>query len=143
MIRVHVEASFRASPEVIWSRLTDHEGMVDWLPVREIVRHRPGFPDPNGIGAVRTLRGGGLVIEERITDFKPEERIEYVLTAGAPVRDYRGEMVLKPDGEHTRVRWVVRFRTTVPGTGWILSALLRRFLGRGLAQLRPRVESAH
>jgi hypothetical protein len=140
--RVDVEASFRASPGVIWSRLIDHEGMVDWLPVREVVRRRPGFPDPNGIGAVRTFRGGGLVIEERITDFKPEERIEYVLTAGAPVRDYRGAVVLKPDGEYTRIRWVVRFRTTVPGTGWILSALLRQLLGRALARLRPWVESA-
>ncbi|UCE87219.1 MAG: SRPBCC family protein [Deltaproteobacteria bacterium] len=140
MNRVEVEASYRVPPAVVWSRIADHEGLADWLPLREAVRRRRGFPDPNGVGAVRTLRGGGLVVEEEITDFKPEERLEYALLAGAPLREARGEVVLTRDGESTRVRWVVRFRPALPGTGWVVSALLARILERGLDRLRRLLE---
>lgn len=141
MNRIELEAHFRATPEAIWPLLADHERMVEWLPVREVVRRRAGHPDPNGVGAVRTIRGGVLVVEEQIVDFKPNERLEYVLIRGAPVRDQRGEVALARDGEWTRVRWSVCFRPLVPGTGWLIALLLRHALERGFDGLRRLVES--
>ena len=86
MLRIEVEARFAAPPAAVWGWFANHDDMADWFPVREVVRRRRGFSDPDGVGAVRTLRGFGLVFEERITDFKPDERLEYELLAGAPVR---------------------------------------------------------
>ena len=127
-----------APPERVWSILAEHEAMPEWLPVREVVRRRPGGPDPNGLGAVRVVRGGGLAVEERITGFEPPRRLEYRVTAGAPVRGHRGEVRLEPDGDGTRVEWRVEFSPLVPGTGWLLRRAVERLVGRGLEGLDRR-----
>ncbi|HVP27682.1 MAG TPA: SRPBCC family protein [Myxococcota bacterium] len=142
MQEIEVERRIGASPARVWSILSDHEGMRSWMPVREVVRRRPGAPDPNGVGAVRTIRGMGLVIEERITEFEPPARLVYELTEGAPIRDHRGEVTLAPEDGGTRVRWRVRFRPAVPGTGGLLAFVLRRGLAGGLERLARLVEGA-
>lgn len=141
MRSIELEVHLAAAPRTIWALLADHERMPEWMPVREVVRRRAGAPDPNGVGAVRTIRGGGLVVEERITGWKPPERMEYTLVAGAPIRDHRGSIELSPEGGGTRLRWRVRFRPLVPGTGWIAERLLARSLRRGLAALREKLSS--
>jgi hypothetical protein len=50
----------------------------------------------------------------------------YRLVSGVPVRDYRSEMVLDRDGEHTVLRWSSTFRSVVPGTGWLFEKLMAR-----------------
>jgi uncharacterized protein YndB with AHSA1/START domain len=142
MVEIVLEQDVAAEPRRVWELVANHEGMKKWMPVREVVRRRPGSPDPDGVGAVRTIRGSGLVIEERITAFKPPERLEYVLIEGAPVRDHHGEVLLEPRaGGGTHVRWRVRFRPLVPGTGWLLERMLRRALERGLEGLKRRAEA--
>lgn len=138
MERIEVERLIPAPRDKVWAILADHEGMRKWMPVREVVRRRPGSPDPNGVGAVRTIRGMGLVIEEQVTAFEPGERLEYVVTEGAPIRDHLGEVRLSPEAGGTRVRWTVRFRPVVPGTGWLLRAALKRGLEQGLGGLEKR-----
>jgi hypothetical protein len=110
------------------------------MPVREVVRRRSGFPEPNGVGAVRTIRGLGLVIEEQITGWKSGERFEYVLTEGAPLRDHIAEMVLEPAEGGTVVRWCVRFRPLIPGTGAFIERLVRVGLAQGLVRLKRLIE---
>jgi len=130
-----LERTIPAPPERIWALVADHEGMKRWAPVREVVLRRPGSPDPNGVGAVRTVRASGLVLDERITGFKPGERLGYTVLEGAPLRDHAGEIRLEPGDGGTRVRWSVRFRPLVPGTGWLLERVLARGLERALAGL--------
>lgn len=139
---VEVERSVRieAPSRRVWELLADHEGMPTWLPVREVVRRRPGRPDANGVGARRVVRGAGLAIEERITAFEPERRLVYEVVEGAPFRDHRGEMRLEPDGDATRVHWRVTLRPRVPGSGWLLRRAVSRLLGRGLEGLARRAE---
>ena len=131
-----------APPEKIWALLADHEGMKKWAPVREVIRRRPGSPDPNGVGCVRTVRAFGIVVDERITAFEPCVRLGYTLVEGAPIRDYVAEIMLAPDSGATRVRWSVRFRALVPGTGWLLEKVVRRGLEGILDALRTRAEAA-
>ncbi len=142
MVRIEVSRHIAAPREKVWALLADHEGMKRWAPVREVIRRRPGAPDPDGEGAIRTIRASGLVIEERITAFKPGERLEYTLVEGAPIRDHAGDVVLTPDGEGTRVTWTVRFRPLIPGTGWLLERLLRKGLEQSLEGLRQKAEAA-
>lgn len=142
MVEIEVSRRIAAPREKVWALLANHEGMKKWAPVREVIRRRPGAPDPDGEGAIRTVRGYGMVIDERITAFKPGERLEYTLVEGAPIRDHAGEVVLTPDGDGTRVVWTVRFRPLIPGTGWLLGRLLRGGLERSLEGLAERLESA-
>jgi uncharacterized membrane protein len=139
---IEVERSVRiaAPSRRVWELLADHEGMPAWMPVREVVRRRPGRPEANGVGARRVVRASGLAIEERITAFEPERRLVYEVVEGAPVRDHRGEVLLEPDGDATRVRWRVSLRPLVPGTGWLLRRIVGRLVGRGLEGLARRAE---
>jgi uncharacterized protein YndB with AHSA1/START domain len=144
MIRLQRELRIAADRDRIWEILSNHEGMPRWFPAREVVRRRPGAPDPNGVDAVRVVRTSGLAIEERVTAFEPGRRLAYVVSAGAPLRDHRGEVVLDADdaaGDATRVRWSVELRPLIPGTGWILSRTTDRLIRDGLEGLRRFAES--
>jgi carbon monoxide dehydrogenase subunit G len=77
----------------------------------------------------------GLALEEQITAFEPERRLAYRVIEGAPFAEHRAEVELEPDGDATRVRWSVRLRPRIPGTGWILRRLVERILRTGLAGL--------
>ena len=142
MHRIEVSERIAATPERVFSVVADHEGMKRWAGVREVVLRRPGAPDPNGEGAVRTVRAFGVVVDERITVFKPGERLEYTVIEGGPLRNHAGEVVLTPDGDGTRVTWAVRFDPWIPGTGWILERVLRKGLGGSLAGLKRKLESS-
>lgn len=134
-IRVDREILVAAPRRRVWEILVDHEGMPRWFPAAEVIRRHPGSPDPDGVGAVRVVRLRGLALEERITAFKPEERLEYGLTAGAPLRDCRGEIVLTPAESRTRVRWTLSARASVPGSGWLLRRIVDRTLRDALVGL--------
>jgi len=125
---VEVDAWLAAEPMAVWRLLADHERMPKWMPVREVVRRRAGERDPDGLGAVRTVKAAGLVFDEEITGFKPGERLEYRLTAGAPLREHRGVVRLAAEAGGTRLRWTVGFRPWIPGTGWLLERQVRALL---------------
>ncbi len=138
MIRIERQAIIRAPRHRVWKILVNHEEMPDWFPAREVIRRRTGEPDPNGVGAIRVIRLGGIAVEERITAFKLDERLEYDCTAGAPVRDYRGEVVLLAAGADTLVRWSVSLRPWIPGTGWLARKFVDGILQRALIGLSRR-----
>lgn len=140
-LRVELDRELPGAPDAVWAWVADHERMREWMPISEVVLRRPGKPDENGLGALRTVRWTPLVYEERITAFKPCERLEWELTEGAPVRDLRGEWALEagPDGRTTRVHVRLRFRPRVPGTGWWLRRAFQRQLERGLVGLERKL----
>jgi len=140
MRQIELVQEIQAAVGQVWNILVDHERMPQWMPVREVVRRRPGTPDPNGVGAIRTLRGSGVVVEERITSFKPCEKLEYVVTEGVPIRDHRGEIQLTPLAQGTRVCWRVQFRPLIPGTGWLLERVVCSSLRAGLSGLKRLAE---
>ncbi len=141
---IHIEVSRRidAPPDRVWALLAHHEGMKRWAPVREVIRRRPGGPDPDGVGAVRTVRAFGLAVDEKITAFEPGKRLAYSLVEGAPIRDHAAQVVLEADSGGTRVVWSAHFRPLVPGTGWLLERILRGGLERSLDGLRERAQTA-
>jgi len=122
-----------APPEVVWAVYTDHEGWSRWAGVKEVVLRQPGHPPPNGLGAIRVIRQSGVAIEEEITAFDPPKRMEYRLTAGAPLRDHRGQVQFEPTSGGTRLTWTVEFRPWIPGTGWLVRRVLERTL-RGILE---------
>ncbi len=125
---IEIRAEIPASPAAVWKLVADHAGYASWAGFHEVVVRHPGDPPPNGLGAIRVLRRSGVAIEEEITAFEPPRRLEYVMTAGLPVRDYRAEVLLDASGRGTALVWRARFRPLVPGTGGLLRRLLQRSL---------------
>lgn len=135
MQEIEIEREVAAAPERVFEALTDHEGLVHWSDVREVVLRHPGDPHPNGVGAIRVIRARGVAVEEEILVYDPPKRMEWRVTAGLPLRDHHGVVVLEPGGEGTRLRWSVRFRARIPGTGALLRRIVRASLDRMLLQL--------
>jgi len=136
--RIARERHVGAAAPRVFAVVADHERMPEWFPAREVVRRRAGAPHPDGVGAVRVVRGAGLAVEEEVTAFEPGTRLATVLVAGAPLRSARSELRIAPEHGGTRVRWSVEFEALVPGSGWLARRLLARTLERALAGLARR-----
>jgi uncharacterized protein YndB with AHSA1/START domain len=141
VIQIGLEIHIDAPRNRVWEILVDHERMPEWFPAREVIRRRPGQSDPNGVGACRVVRISGLAIEEIITAFKPGEHLEYSVIEGAPFVDHMADVILTNEGDGTRVRWCVRLRPLIPGTGWLVRSNLTRTLQRALYGLKRKTET--
>ncbi|MFQ5515023.1 MAG: SRPBCC family protein [Myxococcota bacterium] len=136
MQRIELSEVIPAPRDVVWELFTDHAGWSRWAGIRESVLRSPGYPAPNGVGAIRVFRQSGVAVEEEVTAFEPPHQMEYCLTAGAPIRDHHGVVRMEPTPEGgTSVSWTVTFRPWIPGTG----GLLRRILERSLRDVLRRL----
>jgi uncharacterized protein YndB with AHSA1/START domain len=130
MQHIEIEGEIAATPERVWDVVADHRGWARWAGAREVVLRNEGDPAPNGLGAIRVMRGGGLAVEEEITGFDPPKRMTYRIAGGLPVRSYRGEIRLEPCESGTRLVWSADFSPLIPLTGGLLRWALERTLSR-------------
>jgi hypothetical protein len=115
--RIEHTAVATADPATVYALLRDGASWPAWAPIDSLELERPGDEEPEGLGAVRLLRGG------RVTGHDTH-------VSNLPVRDYRGDIDLEPVAGGTRIRWVSQFEPKYPGTG----ALLRRGLDGFIAK---------
>jgi hypothetical protein len=52
---------------------------------------------------------------EKVLESEPPRRLAYVVVKGIPVRNYRAEVTLRPEGEGTCIRWSATWDRTIPG----------------------------
>jgi uncharacterized protein YndB with AHSA1/START domain len=133
---IDVSARSSASPEGVWTLLADARTWHRWAPFDEST-----VEDGEGLGEPRRFRAGRRTTRERVTAFEPPRRLEYELVSGLPIRDYRAEVTLTPDGEETAIRWQSHFRTKLPGTGPLVRHALGRFIERAAEDPARRAES--
>jgi uncharacterized protein YndB with AHSA1/START domain len=126
----------------VWAKLSHHEAMPDWSPLSRVTLEREGNPDRDGLGAVRVMKAPGPAprIKEEVTLWEPPSYYEYVLTAGAPIRDHLGRVELAESDGQTSVTWHIQFRPLVPGTGWLIARMLDRAINGMLRRARRQLE---
>ena len=116
--------------EKVFDTLTDHRAIANYVwAVRRSTLDREGTPAPNGVGAVRRLVAVGPAIVEEIIDYQRPVRYAYKMLSGAPVRDHVGTVELREAGAGTEVSWHLRSTPKIPGSNWLLSAVLHRVIG--------------
>ena len=140
MQSIDIQREIPASPERVWDLISDHRGWADWAGAREVVLRSEGDPAPNGVGAIRVMRGGGLAIEEEIVRFEPPHVMGYRIAAGLPVKNYEAEIRLEPGADGgTHLRWTSSFDSRIPLTGPLLRLVLTRTLSTMAAALSRRL----
>lgn len=126
-------ASFRyvrqvaAPPEVVFDVLTDHRRYTEITPLRKAELEREGEPTPNGLGAIRVLSAvPGPPMREEVIGYERPNRFSYKILSGLPVRDHVGTVELKSAGEGTELVYAVKTTPTIPLSGPIFMAILKK-----------------
>jgi uncharacterized protein YndB with AHSA1/START domain len=120
------ERQVAASPETVFSVLTEHHLYAEITPMRKSVLEREGTPPPNGVGAIRVLTAAGPPLREEVIAYEPPRRFSYKLLSGAPVRDHVGTVELTPRDGGTQVVYAVRTTPTLPLVGPAVVAVVKR-----------------
>jgi uncharacterized protein YndB with AHSA1/START domain len=130
-----VTARSSASPERVFALLADATSWTRWAgsAIGHASWEREGEPTADGIGAIRKVGRWPLFGHEQIVAYEPPSHHAYTMVKGNPVRNYRADIHLVPDGDGTRITWSATFDPLVPGTGGLLVAFYRRFI-RTLAE---------
>lgn len=77
---------------------------------------------------MRLFRNGRIEVRDTIAELVADRRFGYTHVSRLPIKDYRADVDLEPDGSGTRIRWRATFSATVPGRGFVLRRALARFL---------------
>ncbi|HYB89035.1 MAG TPA: SRPBCC family protein [Streptosporangiaceae bacterium] len=117
MTQLHVEAEgvSRAAPEVVWELLDDASSYCEWGPWNGSGYQSPADQAHHGAGTIRWMRYGRTTTVERVLESEPGRRMTYTVVKGIPVRNYRAEVTLTPEGEGTHIRWSASWDRTLPG----------------------------
>ena len=136
MKTVRVQKDFSAPPERVYAYLSEHDNLsVLFAPAR--VEHlKDGATDRSGVGSVRRISfWGALPSEETVTVAVPNDRIEYEITKGSPMRDHHGTLEFTPTGAGgTHVDYTITLDSAVPGLAAGVAIQLRRSIAKALAR---------
>lgn len=113
-----------APREVVYAIFADRERNSDFLPV-QFRLESPGESERQGVGAVHFLGVGKVGVREQITKLVPNERIEYRMIAGAPVKDHTGTITFADAGSGTKVTYTMDSTPSVPVPDAVLRLGLR------------------
>lgn len=135
------EVFVKAPVEAVWDRVSDHARLGEWS-VFPSTLVEPGRTEPNGLGALRRVRDSGMSFDERVFHWDPPRRYGYRIERGPLIRHHRGDLVLTPEADGTRVRWAIRIGFKVPGSSLPVSAAMGRKVRKSLQRLKADLESA-
>lgn len=133
MTDLHVEAegTTTAAPAAVWPLIADATRYSEWGPWSA-----SGYENPDGdtgVGSVRWMRNGPWTTVEKVLEMETSRRIVYNVLRGIPVRNYRAELTLTPDGTGTHIRWAADWDRTLGG--WLVHRKLRTLYPQVVAAL--------
>ena len=110
----------------VWRTLSDLQNWHEWGPwtkttiegdVRKLVGER------------KKLTGQPYVMTERVTAMVPEERFEYDLLSGLPIKNYHAVVTLSDaDGGGTDINWKSSFNPPWPGSGFLWRGAMQKVI---------------
>ncbi len=131
-----------APVERVWEIVANHRDMPRWSSFTSVTLEHGGSPAPNGVGAVRAMRGPKVNVLEQVIGWDPPHSLDYRLLAGAPVTCHLGRVELRSSkGSGTEVQWSIRYRPKIPGTSGIVQRAMEKFLADLLPRLKTLAEN--
>ncbi|WP_341582497.1 LamG-like jellyroll fold domain-containing protein [Marinobacter metalliresistant] len=137
MFRIHVERVLAKDIDTIFEALSDHARYDRFPGVDKSLLVEEGKDEKNGTGALRIIGAGRLELTERITQFARPSRMDYRIERSSPfsVQHTKGEVVLQPEGERTRVTWISEGHVQVPLLGRVMDRLAERSFSKAFSSL--------
>ena len=115
LTRIHMQQTFNAPVATVFDILSDHVQFGDIISanIKRVADSNSG--NVNGLGSVRRIT---LVptqsFEETITEFKPNELIEYRITKGSPLKNHIGTMRFSEHNGKTHLDYQIQFEPKLP-----------------------------
>jgi hypothetical protein len=94
--RISVRSVTTADADTVYALLRDGASWPRWSPLGSFELVREGADEPEGLGAIRLFRTGGIRSYEEIVALEPGRRFGYALDHGLPLRDYVAYVDLAP-----------------------------------------------
>lgn len=133
--RILMRQSFNAPVDQVFSILSDHEKFGEIIGVN-IKRIKAGDDGANGLGSVRKLNIGILPsFEETITQFAPNQLIEYKITKGSPIKNHVGTLRFEERNGQTTLEYTIDLESKIPGTTGVIKTALSNGITKGLKKL--------
>lgn len=129
---ITINQEFNAPVAQVFGVLSDHEafGKICGISMKRI---HDGSGSLNGKGSVRTINIGPLPsFEETITDFVPNEYIEYKITKGSPIKNHVGTLHFSEKNNQTQLEYVIKLESKIPFTTSIIKNVLQNGIAKGL-----------
>ena len=141
MATVHVERDFPVPVETLYAHLSEHENLAPLFAPARVERVRDGDTERNGVGSVRRLSFAGLLpFEETVTAAHENERIEYGITKGSPLRHHYGVMKFSPtDTGGSHLDYTITLEAPIPGMASAIAATLTRTINGGLRRVEAEI----
>lgn len=114
-LRVEAEGVAQVPPDAVWELVANADRYSEWGPWSASGYENLGAQAPDSAGVVRWMRYGRTTTVEQVLESERARRLVYTVVKGIPVRNYRAEVTLSPEGEGTRVRWTASWDRTLPG----------------------------
>ncbi|MEV6279420.1 SRPBCC family protein [Nocardia sp. NPDC051832] len=139
MVTSTVETVIAAPRDVVYKFFTERDGIGPYLPVVNFTLKKPGAA--SGVGAQYLIGVGGLGITEETTALVPNERMEYKIIKGAPVKRHVGTITFADaDNNSTVVNYTMESEPSLPVPAKVLElglkTLINQFLGGAKKALR-------
>jgi hypothetical protein len=125
---ITINQAFDAPVKQVFSTLSDHEkfGKICGIDMKRIV---DGAAHLNGLGSIREIKIGVLpAFEETITKFIENERLEYKITKGSPIKNHLGILSFSEAKGKTLLKYTIELESKIPLT----TGLIKSVLGYGI-----------
>lgn len=142
MFRIHVERVLEKDIDTVFEAIADHARYDRFPGVGRSVLIEEGNDEKNGTGALRVIGAGRLELTERITRFERPNRMHYHIEKSSPfvVQHTKGEIVLMPEGEQTRVIWISEGAVQAPLLGRMMDRMAERSFSKAFSSLLKSIE---
>ena len=133
---VHVQRDLSAPVAEVFGHLAEHENLAALFGAK-VKRLNDGETERNGVGSRRELKVGPLPsFDETVTQYVPNELIEYKITRGGVLDDHVGIMKFSPSangGTHLDYRIRVAAKGLLAPLSPVIAKSLTRNIEKGLA----------
>jgi hypothetical protein len=137
-----VEHRTGATVAQVWPLVGEAARWREWSFLSRSGLEREGDPPPDGVGARRRFTRYGMGSTEEVLAWDPPSHLAYTVVRGFPVRDYRADVHLVPDGDGTLIRWSATYSGIVGVADGVTGTALRRLLTRFARDLARYAERA-
>jgi hypothetical protein len=129
---ITINQTFNAPVAKVFGTLCDHEtfGKICGINMRRVA---DGRETPNGLGSVREIRIGLLpAFQETVTKYIENERMEYKITKGSPIKNHLGVLSFSEKAGKTELHYTIELESKIPLTTFLIKTVLGFGIRNGL-----------